>query len=70
MRLGKVRFVCEYVVDLDDDNMVFQAEDCIVEDVCNAIKYREVCEWLDIAEDKTLTANDIPEFLREKENEI
>jgi hypothetical protein len=67
MRLGKVKLAIEYVVDLDDETMVTSAQDCIVDDIYNAVKYSEVAQWLNIEEDKNLSESDIPEFLREEE---
>jgi len=70
MRLGRVRVSTEYVVDLDNKEMVDHAKDCIVEDINNAIKYFEVYGLLEIDTDgHGLEESDIPEFLLENEEE-
>lgn len=42
MRIGIVKFAVEYVVDLDNPDMVEEARACVYEDVANAVKYDEV----------------------------
>lgn len=70
MRLGKVKFRCEYVVDLDDLDMVSHAEEAIVEDVLNAVKFNEVNNWICLEKDKTAKQEDIPDFLKEQEKDL
>ncbi len=68
MRLGKVVIKNEYVVDLDNKEMVEEATDCLFEDVMNAAKYDELGLWIRTVEDSSLSEADIPEFLKgEKE---
>lgn len=67
-RYGKVEFKISYVVDLDDQIMVDDAKQCVFEDVMNAVKYDEVVNYIDAAEDPTAKAEDVPEFLREENN--
>ena len=69
MRLGRVGFVIEYVVDLDDEKMVEEAIDYIHEDVINLVKFDEFYDYLDFSEDKSLKRSDIPAFLLEDMNE-
>lgn len=65
MRMGKVRILDEYVVDLDNEEMVEHAKDALIEDVFNTIKFDSVQDGIEIIEDATLIEADIPEFLRE-----
>jgi hypothetical protein len=62
-RLGRVEFKISYVVDLENENMVDEARQCVFEDVMTAVKYDEVDKNIDIVEDSTADAEDIPEFL-------
>jgi hypothetical protein len=64
MRLGKITFDLEYVVDLDNEDMVEYAKTCIYEDVMSAMKYNEIQNYIKVGdEDKSLTEDDIPAFL-------
>jgi hypothetical protein len=64
MRLGKITFDLEYVVDLDNEEMVEYAKNCIYEDVMSAMKYNEIQNYIKVGdEDKSLTEDDIPAFL-------
>jgi hypothetical protein len=65
MRLGVVKFSAEYVVDLDNSEMVEHARDAVFEDVTNAIKHGEVASWIKEVEDQNADEGDIPEFLLE-----
>ena len=65
MRLGKVCIKIEYVVDLDNEDMVEEAKACLFEDVMNAVKYDEIDSNINVVEDQSLTENDIPDFLKE-----
>jgi hypothetical protein len=69
MKLGKVKIQLEYVVDLDNQDMVDYAKIAIYEDVMNAIKYDEIHNYIEVIEDKTAKESDIPEFLIEQEEE-
>jgi len=69
MRLGRVVISMAYVVDLDNDDMVQEAKDCLYEDVMNAVKYEEIGTYMDVMEDKKAKPGDIPEFLVHKEDE-
>jgi uncharacterized protein (DUF433 family) len=68
MRLGKVKIVVEYAVDMNDEDMILHAKDCLLEDIYNAIKFNEMDLYVKVEEDKNLTEKDIPDFLREEEN--
>jgi len=69
MKLGKVCLTLDYVVDMDNQNMVKQAVECLYEDLMQGYKYDNIMNWIDVVEDKTATEDMIPEFLLEKENE-
>ena len=69
MRLGKVYFHASYIVDLDDKDMVDHAKDCIYEDVTNSVKYDEVACWIKVEEAPDADEGDIPEFMREDDEE-
>ncbi len=69
MRLGRVVLNFSYVVDLDNEDMVSEAKDCIYEDVMNAAKYEELHTYIDIIEDKKAKPSEIPEFLLEEQEE-
>jgi hypothetical protein len=72
MRLGRVVISMAYVVDLDNQEMVAEAKDCLFEDAMNAVKYDELGSYLEVMPDKKATPGDIPEFLlheEEKEEE-
>ena len=64
MRLGKVIIAHEYVVDLDNKDMVDRAKESLREDIESMIKYDEVlnCSAV-ITKCKGLSKSDIPEFL-------
>lgn len=62
-RLGRVYFNINYVVDLDNKDMVDEAKQCVFEDVMNAVKYDEVAAHIEVVSDATATEEDIPEFL-------
>jgi hypothetical protein len=69
MRLGRV-VIPGYVVDLDDENMIYYAKEAMLEDLYSAIKYNELPSWITLEiEPPTLNEGDIPEFLKEEEYE-
>jgi len=65
MRLGKIYIPTHYVVDLDAENMVHEAKDCMFEDLINAVKYNELADWVTVVEDSSLSEADIPDFLKD-----
>tara|TARA_B100000614_G_scaffold222415_1_gene210181 strand:+ start:171 stop:386 length:216 start_codon:yes stop_codon:yes gene_type:complete len=70
MQLGKVVINLEYVVDLDNKEMVAQAQDALYEDLMSAYKYNGLANWIGIREGgEGLSESDIPEFLLEEELE-
>lgn len=70
-RLGRIAFDLGYVVDLDNNEMVEEAKECILEDIHNAIKFGELDQYLEVqpAPDNATEA-DIPEFLSHADEEI
>lgn len=69
MKLGRVTLNLDYVVDMDNPEMVRQATECFYEDLMQGYKYDNIMNWIDVVEDKNATEDMIPEFLLEKENE-
>ena len=63
MRLGVVK-VHEYVVDLDNVEMVDDARDALYEDISNAIKFSDY-GIVKVEEREGLSENEIPDFLKE-----
>ena len=67
MKLGKVKIELEYVVDLDNEEMVNDAKTYMYEDIMNIVKYEELFDIIEVTdEDKTLKEEDIPDFLKEE----
>lgn len=64
MRVGRVSLVCEYVVDLDNPEMVAEARMAVLEDIGNASR-EELLFMFKFTEDPALTAGDIPSWLVE-----
>lgn len=73
MRLGTVQLEYGYVVDLDDQDMVDHAKTAILEDMSHALGFNgalpagNVSFQIDKDKDNSLSENDIPEFLLDKE---
>jgi hypothetical protein len=59
MKMGKVRFIIEYAVDLDNPDQIEVAKDFVTEDVFNATKFYETNGYIDVIEDPSLTYADI-----------
>jgi hypothetical protein len=69
MKLGKVIFDLGYVVDINNQEMVDHAMECIHEDIMNAVKYNEIPNWLEVIEAPDASEGDIPEFLLEEQED-
>lgn len=69
MRLGRVIINMNYVVDLDNPQMVEEAKSSVYEDIMNAVKYNELSFYIDIVEDNTAKEGEIPEWLSSNEHE-
>lgn len=65
MRIGVVRLSLEYVVDLDNEEMVQHAMNALYDDIHYQVKYNSVHEWITAEEEAAFTEADIPEFLLE-----
>jgi hypothetical protein len=65
MRLGRVQITHSYVVDLDNDSMVQEAQDSLYDDIMNAVKFDELGSWIDTIEDKDADEGEIADFLLE-----
>lgn len=63
MRLGKISFTTDYVVDLDNEEMVAHAMAVIQEDLFSVYKDDSIEDYVHIEEDPTLTIDMIHEFL-------
>lgn len=63
MRLGKAKISLEYVVDLDNEEMVDHAIGALYEDLMEAYKHNYVGNFIITEEDKSLKEENIPEFL-------
>lgn len=64
-RLGKVKFHLEYVVDLDNEDMVEHARQALYDDLFTIFKHDEEWYCIEVVEDTSLTEDMIPEFLIE-----
>ena len=69
MKLGKVCLDLNYIVDMDNDEMVKHAIESLYEDLMQGVKYGNISDWIDVIEDKNATKDMIPEFLLEEEND-
>jgi len=69
MRMGRVVLDLGYAVDLNNEEMVEHAKQCIYDDICSAIKYNEVGDWIDVIETPKASPDMIPEFLLENDEE-
>jgi len=69
MKLGRICVDLNYIVDMDNDEMVRHATEALYEDLMQGIKYGDLANWIRISEDKDAKEDMIPEFLLEKEND-
>jgi len=63
MRIGRVRFELQYIVDLDDSDQVDIAKDYIIEDIGNAVKFNEEMSYIELVEDSSLSESDISQTI-------
>lgn len=70
MKMGLVRFVIEYAVDLDKPNQIEVAKDFVCEDVDSAVKFNETEGYIEVVEDSSLTYDDIHSGILELTGEI
>jgi hypothetical protein len=69
MKLGRICVDLNYIVDIDNDEMVRHAIEALYEDLMQGIKYGDLANWIRVSEDKNATEDMIPEFLLDKEND-
>ena len=69
MRLGKVSYKIEYMVDLDNEEMVDHGKDCVYEDVMSAVKFEGVYDGIKIEPAPDACEGDIPEFLLDNDDD-
>ena len=67
--MGRVILDINYIVDMDNEDMVKHAIESLYEDLMQGVKYGNITDWIDVVEDKNATEDMIPEFLLEKEND-
>jgi hypothetical protein len=65
MKLGKVVFHHEYVVDLDNHNMVYDATEALIEDIESSIQNRGIEHQIKMEKAPNAKESDIPSFLTE-----
>jgi hypothetical protein len=63
MKIGKVHLSMEYIVDLDNPEMVDEAKQCLYEDLMALYKYDELFGHIETAPAPEATEDDIPAFL-------
>lgn len=59
MRKGKVFMYVEYIVDLDDDDMVNRAKDYLYDDIRECVLHEYVDDWIDIKELDSIEASEL-----------
>lgn len=69
MRMGKIRFIIEYAVDLDNQDQVDIANEFIYDDVKDINRYDNIESYTKIIEDSSLTYNDIHDAILELTSE-
>ena len=69
-RLGIVKLNMKYVVDLDDNDMVKEAKQCLYEDITSMLNADELFGAITIEPDSSLTWDDVPEFLKEEVGDV
>jgi hypothetical protein len=69
MKLGRICVDLNYIVDMDNDEMVRHATEALYEDLMQGIKYGDLANWIHISEDKDAKEDMIPEFLLEEQND-
>jgi len=69
MKLGRISLDLNYIVDMDNEDMVRHATEALYEDLMQGIKYGDLADWIRISEDKDAKEEMIPEFLLEEQND-
>jgi len=69
MKLGRISLDLNYIVDMDNEEMVRHAIEALYEDLMQGVKYGDLANWIRISEDKDAKEDMIPEFLLEEQND-
>ena len=69
MKLGRISLDLNYIVDMDNEEMVRHATEALYEDLIQGVKYGDLANWIRISEDKDAKEDMIPEFLLEEQND-
>ena len=69
MKLGRISLDLNYIVDMDNEEMVRHATEALYEDLMQGVKYGDLSNWIRISEDKDAKEDMIPEFLLEEQND-
>jgi hypothetical protein len=69
MKLGRISLDLNYIVDMDNEEMVRHATEALYEDLMQGIKYGDLANWIRISEDKDAKEDMIPEFLLDEQND-
>lgn len=65
MRIGRVCFNIEYIVDLDNPEMIDVAKDFIRDDVDDIVKYNSYIDFIDVEEAVGYTPDMITSVIKE-----
>jgi hypothetical protein len=69
MKLGRICVDLNYIVDMDNEEMVRHATEALYEDLMQGVKYGDLTNWIRVSEDKDAKEDMIPEFLLEEKND-
>jgi hypothetical protein len=69
MKLGRICVDLNYIVDMDNEEMVRHATEALYEDLMQGIKYGDIANWIRVSEDNNAKEDMIPEFLLEEQND-
>ncbi len=69
-RLGVVMLRMRYVVDLDNEDMVSEAKQCLFEDITSMLNADELFDVITVEPDDTATWEDVPDFLKEEVGDV
>ena len=69
MKLGRISLDLNYIIDMDNEEMVRHAIEALYEDLMQGVKYGDLANWIRISEDKDAKEDMIPEFLLDEQND-
>ena len=69
MKLGRISLDLNYIIDMDNEEMVRHATEALYEDLMQGVKYGDLANWIRISEDKDAKEDMIPEFLLDEQND-